>query len=82
MAGESGRCLFTTTHGLAGSVSECRGAAAVGAAGEGGVSASVAAGLSGAGSVDGVVVAVPDGGAGVPDVGVAVAVAPAVDGED
>ncbi|WP_442856224.1 hypothetical protein [Arthrobacter sp. U41] len=51
--------MFTTTQGLAGSESECAGAAAEGAGGT--VSGAGAAGLSGAGSMDGVPPAVADG---------------------
>ncbi|BCW67941.1 hypothetical protein NicSoilB4_27040 [Arthrobacter sp. NicSoilB4] len=51
--------MFTTTHGLAGSVSECRGAAA--AEGGGVVPGAVAAALPGEGSADGVALAVADG---------------------
>jgi len=53
--------LFTTTQGLAGSVSECRGAAAADGAGGGAVSDAAAAGLPGKGSADGVALAVTDG---------------------
>jgi hypothetical protein len=56
--------LFTTTHGLAGSVSECRGAAAAEGAGGGVVPGSVADGLPGKGSADGVALAVAEGVAG------------------
>src|SRR6476661_5451161 len=52
VAGESGRCLLTITHGLAGFVSECCGTgfAAGGAATDGGVGAAVA-GVAGLGVV-------------------------------
>ncbi|WP_441404381.1 hypothetical protein [Arthrobacter sp. YAF17] len=53
--------MFTTTHGLAGSVSECRGAAAAeGAAGDV-VLGTAGAGLAGRSSADGVALAVADG---------------------
>jgi len=65
--------LFTTTHGLAGSVSECRGPAAEEGAGGGVVSGAVAAGLPGADSADGVALAVAEAVAVNVDVDVAAA---------
>ena len=75
LAGESGRCLLTITHGLVGSVSECCGPGAVAdggcAAADGGravVDGGTADDVAGAGAADGVLEGEPDGAATSPGV--------------